>query len=286
MTTIIEVAAPGVAEYGAGGENTELSASAVSWPAIIAGAVVAAAASLILFALGTGLGLASISPWAKVGASVATFTVMSAIWLILTQWIASGLGGYLTGRLRVRWSRTHLHEVFFRDTAHGFLAWALATVITAALFSSAAVMATNAGAQAAAVATNDQSTPPAFAYDVDSLFRRSNPSATAATADARMEAARILAAGAASGAVPADDSAYLAQLVSTQTGIAPADAQQRVTNVVTREQSVVAEAKQAADKARKAGAALAIFTALSMVIGSLIACIAAALGGQQRDAHT
>ena len=103
--------------------------SAVSWPAIIAGAVVAAATSVLLLALGSGFGLASVSPWAG-GASPLTFTVMTAIWLIVMQWVASGLGGYLTGRLRTRWIGTHVHEVFFRDTAHGFLSWALATVIT------------------------------------------------------------------------------------------------------------------------------------------------------------
>ncbi|HEY5007297.1 MAG TPA: hypothetical protein VII42_04785, partial [Caulobacteraceae bacterium] len=129
--------------------------STVSWPAIVAGAVVAAAVSVLLLALGSGFGLASISPWAG-GASPLTFTVMTAIWLIVMQWIASGLGGYLTGRLRTRWIGTHEHEVFFRDTAHGFLSWALATVITAALFSSAAIMAAGAGVHAAAPAAVSQ----------------------------------------------------------------------------------------------------------------------------------
>src|SRR5580698_4091173 len=119
--------------------------STVSWGAIIAGAVVAAAASVLLVALGSGFGLATLSPWPG-GPSPVTFTVMTAIWLIIVQWIASGVGGYLTGRLRTRWIGTHTHEVFFRDTAHGFLSWALATVITVALFSSAAVLAAGAGA--------------------------------------------------------------------------------------------------------------------------------------------
>ena len=43
--------------------DAELSASGVSWGAIIGGAFVAASAALILTVLGVGLGLSSISPW-------------------------------------------------------------------------------------------------------------------------------------------------------------------------------------------------------------------------------
>jgi hypothetical protein len=255
--------------------------SAVSWAAIIAGAVVAAAASVLLLALGSGFGLASVSPWAG-GASPATFTVMTAIWLIVMQWIASGLGGYLTGRLRTRWIGAHVHEVFFRDTAHGFLSWALATIITTALFSSAAIVAAGAGMHAAAPAAVSQQ---ALGYDVDLLFRSSHPDVTPSAADTRAEAARILTAGMANGAVPTDDRAWLDQLVVAHAGISQAEADQRVGTIVDREQAAVVQAKQAADTARKAAAAFAIFTGLSMLIGALIACVAAALGGLERDEH-
>ena len=279
METIIAVTSPMAPGDTLGADDRDRASSAVSWAAILAGAVVAAAGSLILLALGSGLGLAAISPWSNAGATIGAFTVASAIWLILTQWIASGLGGYLTGRLRIRWLSTHPHEIFFRDTAHGFLAWALATVATAALLGSAAIFAGGAGAHAAA-----SSAPIDFAYDVDTLLRTPRPS-DANTAEARAEAARILAAGVANQSVPADDSAYLTQLVIAQTGLSPAQAQQRVTMVIDREQAAETQIKQAADKARKAGAALAMFTALSMLIGALIASVAAALGGQQRDEH-
>jgi hypothetical protein len=108
------------------------SLSAVSWPAIIAGAFVAASVSLVLLTLGTGLGFASIAPWPGHGMSVKTFAVTTAIWLIVMQWISSGVGGYIAGRLRTRWIGTHTHEVFFRDTAHGLVTWAVATVLVAA----------------------------------------------------------------------------------------------------------------------------------------------------------
>ena len=108
------------------------SRSAVAWQAIIAGAFAAAGATLILLALGSGLGFASISPWSDHGVSATTFTITAAIWLLVTQWLSAGLGGYLAGRLRTRWVGTHVHEVFFRDTAHGLVTWAVATALVAA----------------------------------------------------------------------------------------------------------------------------------------------------------
>src|ERR1700761_4366470 len=103
----------------------EASVSAVSWPAVFAGAVVAAALALVLVGIGAGLGFASLSPW-NGGPSPAAFTIVAGIWLIVTQWLSAGLGGYVTGRLRTRWVGVHRHEVFFRDTAHGLVSWALA----------------------------------------------------------------------------------------------------------------------------------------------------------------
>src|ERR1700722_14539603 len=107
------------------------SVSAISWPAIAAGALAALAISLILFSLGSGLGFAAASPWGDVGRTAEKISIGAAIWLVVVQWIASASGGYLAGRTRTRWYGTHAHEVFFRDTAHGLLAWALATAVMA-----------------------------------------------------------------------------------------------------------------------------------------------------------
>lgn len=269
--------------------RAEPSKSAVSWAAIIAGAATGVAASLILLAVGAGMGLASVSPWANVGASLTTFTVMTAIWLIFVQWAASGLGGYITGRLRTRWVGTHQHEVFFRDTAHGFLTWSVATLIAVVFVSSSALVTVRNAASAVSGAgqTTDeahQTLTDAFTYDVDSLYRSTRPE-DAAMDHARAEAATILATGALRGSLPAADRAYLVQLVTARTGITPADAQARVDTVVAREQAMRQQAREAADAARSAGAKLAFSTALAMLIGAFIACVAAALGGQQRDEH-
>ncbi|MGH7032352.1 MAG: hypothetical protein ACREFL_01310 [Stellaceae bacterium] len=291
---------------GAETARVESPVSAVSWAAIIAGALAAAAASLILLALGSGLGLASVSPWSGGGLSAAGFGIAAGIWLIVVQWLASALGGYLTGRLRSKWVGTHSYEVFFRDTAHGFLAWALATLASAMLLAGATSSIVGGGVRAAAnvaggaaqgaVASNNASgnasggsaTSGSAAldpYDLDALFRSDRSDANAPATESRAEALRIIAHGAASGDVPQADRTYLAQQVSARTGISPDAAAKRVDNAIGRAKALAAEAKKAADTARKSAAALAIFTALSMVIGAFIASTAAALGGRQREEY-
>jgi len=124
--------------------------SGVSWGAIFAGAAAAAALSLILAILGFGLGMSAISPWANSGASAETIGISSVIWIVLTQLAAAGLGGYLAGRLRIKWTNVHTDEVYFRDTAHGFMAWSVATLATAALLASTLGAIVHSSAQAGA----------------------------------------------------------------------------------------------------------------------------------------
>src|SRR5664280_337874 len=167
-------------------EPKQTQASAVSWSAIVAGAAGAAALSLILLMLGTGLGLSSVSPWAYSGVSATTFGVSTILWLTFTQLVASGVGGYLAGRLRTKWVAVHTDEVYFRDTAHGFLAWAVASLATAALLTSVIGSIVSGGIKAGAsvaggVATatavgsemaNSNSDSGPMGYFVDSLFRK------------------------------------------------------------------------------------------------------------------
>jgi hypothetical protein len=274
---------------GAGTAVRESSHSAVSWAAIFAGAFVAIATTLVLLSLGAGLGLATISPWPNSGASATTFTIAAGLGLIVVQWLSSAIGGYLTGRLRANWVGVHTHEVFFRDTAHGFLAWALATVVGTIFLTSAASSVISGGVHAAATAASGvgqvaaQAASGVSGYDVDSLFRSDHPDASANSGNMNAQATRILASGVTNGDVPAGDRAYLAQMISARTGISQADAQKRVDDVIAREKEAETKAKQAADAARKATAEFAIFTALSMVIGAFIASAAAAFGGGLRD---
>ncbi len=279
---------PGEAEPGPGLEARQ---SGVTWGAVIAGGVTATAVTFILLELGAGLGFAIASPGRDSSPSAGSLAMMSLVWLVVTQWVASGMGGYLTGRLRTKWVNTHTHEVFFRDTAHGFLSWGVATVVTVGLLASAASSLVGGGVQATATAASGlaQAAAPAMAGQMqddttDVLFRRGQPDASAPAGDARAEATRILA-HAATGDLPAADRGYLAQLVAARAGIPEAEAQRRVDEAVAATKRAAEAARQAAETARKAAATLAILTALSMLVGAFIAAVAAAIGGQQRDEY-
>lgn len=124
--------------------------SAVSWAAVLAGAAGAAALSLLLLILGTGLGLSVVSPWTMEGIGATTFGFAAIAWLAFTQIAASGMGGYLAGRLRNKWTAAHTDEVFFRDTAHGFLTWAVASLLTAAVLTSVVGSIVGGGVRAGA----------------------------------------------------------------------------------------------------------------------------------------
>jgi hypothetical protein len=287
------------ADFARAGPSSSAGQSAASWAAIIAGAFVAASVSLVLLALGSGLGFASISPWPSHGVSGTTFAVTAAIWLIIMQWVSSAFGGYITGRLRTRWVGTHTHEVFFRDTAHGLVTWAVATVVVAATLATSVFSAIEGGAHALSsgvsgmaqgatqgVAIGQGASYAANAYGVDKLFRSAGSAAGGqAAGDPRMEAGHIVVNAWTTGAVTDSDRRYLAQLVANRTGLSSADAEKRVDEFVADTLDAVSKAKAAADTARKAAAQAAIYTALAMLVGAFIASVSAALGGRLRDEH-
>lgn len=263
--------------------KNEAPSSGVSWPAVLAGAFAAAALSLILLALGTGIGLSSVSPWSNMGASASAIGIGAIVWLIVTQIIAATMGGYLAGRLRTKWVNIHTNEVYFRDTAHGFLVWAVGLVITAAFLASAATSMVGGGAQLGAItsgkATSAQSDGQASdpnEYFVDTLFRSDRPASETTDASIRAEAGSIFANALRQKDVPAPDKTYLGQLVAARTGLSQTDAEQRVSDVLS-------QARQAADTARKTVAHSLYWTFLALLIGAFCASFAATIGGKQRD---
>ena len=237
-----------------------------------------------------------VSPWSGASSSGATVGVTAAIWLVVVQWLSSALGGYLTGRLRTKWVAVHTDEVFFRDTAHGFISWALATVFVAGFLASsltslagagasavgtAATAAGAAGTIAASSSTSDLST----SYFTDALLRPQRVSSQAKSDDAAAatEVSRILLQGAAKGEIPDEDKNYVASVISARTGLSEQDARARLDNVLKQIDDAKTAAKQAADKARKAAATTAIIGSISLLVGAFIASTAAAIGGRQRD---
>ncbi len=300
-------------------EPIQTQPSAVSWGAIVAGAAGAAALALILLMLGTGLGLSSVSPWAYSGVSATTFGVSTILWLTFTQLVASGMGGYLAGRLRTKWVDVHTDEVYFRDTAHGFLSWAVAALATAALLTSVIGSIVSVGIQAGAtvaggVATattvgsemamsNSDSGP--MGYFVDSLFRKDINSAAISASDiagsdvmpgghpkpfhagSAPEVTRIFMNSLRTGPLPEEDIRYVGQVVALRTGLTQLDAEKRVIDTYARLQTKLRDAetaaKEAADKGRKASAYAALWLFISLLIGAFVASFSATIGGRQRD---
>ena len=278
---------PSATRYQSGLAETsvknEAHSSGVSWAAVIGGAFVAAALSLTLLALGTGLGFSSVSPWSNAGASATTIGMAAVVWLILMQIISSSMGGYLAGRLRTKWTNIHTDEVYFRDTAHGFLAWAVALVITAAFLASAAASMvgdtvsspTRGAGTATGVQPDGQEINP-NAYFVDMLFRSDSAKPDSNGASARGEAGRIFANALRQREIPASDRSYLTQLVAARTGLTQSDADKRVSEVF-------GAAQQAADSARKVVAHSLLWAFLALLIGAFCASLGATIGGRQRD---
>jgi hypothetical protein len=271
--------------------------SAVSWAAIAACAVAAAALALILIAFGAGLGLSAISPWSDSGVS-ASFKAGSGIYLVIVAVMSSAVGGYLAARLRTKWVGIHTNEAFFRDTAHGFLAWAFATLLSASALSSAtAFLASGTAAGLGAAASQaTRSVNPADIY-VDKLFRASPPAqatpaspsssdsgGTSPTApnvtNAGQSRAEVLRLWTASFRDSQDlstvDKAYVAQVVAARTGLSQADAEKRVNDVIV-------EAKTVADNTRKGAAKLSFWLTAAMLFGAFAASLAAVEGGSLRD---
>jgi hypothetical protein len=285
--------------YPAVDESSTLSG--VSWGAIFAGAAAAAALSLILVLLGFGLGFSAVSPWANEGVSAKGLGISTIVWLAVTQIIASGAGGYIAGRLRVKWAYMHGDEVYFRDTAHGFLAWCVATLVTATLVAGSVSSLVSGGVQAGAqvaggaasamtqvagtAAANTNSDQ--YGYYIDSLFRDDRPAAVSDDA-ARGTVTRIFVRSLSDGQLAPEDRTYLAQLVAQRTNLTQADAERRVDEVYARTQKAVADAKLAAQQAADTAAKVAAWTTLWMFVallaGAFFASFAATFGGRRRDA--
>lgn len=286
-------------QSGVSDVGVESSVPALSWGPVIGGAVAAAALSIVLLLLGAGVGLTMVSPWAGQSASFTTIGVTAAIWFVVVEWLSAALGGYVTGRLRTKWAGVHTDEVFFRDTVHGFLSWALATVVVAGLAGTAFTSLIGVGVQAAssaastaavagsAAAASSASTGPdlSTSYFTDALMRPQDLRARGTESDAAAgtEVSRIMMNAAVQGSMPDDDRAYLTALVASRAGLTPEEAKARVDGILKRAEDAKVAAQQKADQARKSAATTALLGTLALLIGAFIASAAAALGGLQRD---
>jgi hypothetical protein len=262
------------------------AASSVDWAAIVAGAVIAAAISFVLFAFGTGVGLSITSPYPAESVSAPTFAIVLALWVLWVSIASFLIGGYLTGLL-MRRSAAGDHEREMRDGMHGALCWALAVLlgalITAWTASGVAKTGAAAAGQASTMAVAAAGQAPSD-YFVDLLLRSDNPAAVApAETEARRgEVGRIILRNPTGDIAPADRT-YLSQLVTRQTGLPEAEANARVETVLTEYRNAITTAQEAAEKARKFALLLSFALAATLVLSAGAAWWAAVQGGEHRD---
>jgi MFS family permease len=238
---------------------------------VLGGAFVAAAIAFLLMALGAGMGLSSISPWPRAGLSVSRVAPGAIVWIVLVQLLSSALGGYLAGRLRTKWVSLHTHEVYFRDTAHGLLVWAVSLVLGVAFLSS---LATSMAKDFAETDKDGQAS--GVSYYVDSLFRATDPNLVPRDPALREEVSLILIKALRDPAIGAQDRTYIARLISARTGLTTAEASRRL-------DETIASARDAVDRARKAVAHSLYWLVVALLIGAFSGSFAATIGGRQRD---
>ena len=256
---------------------------AISWSAVFAGAFAAGGLTIILVILGSAFGFGAMSPFAGDGLSLTTISIVTIIWLIFTQIFASVLGGYIAGRTRLRWS-IHADEVFFRDSVHGFLTWAVATAFMFVVAGIAAGGGALGATAVTAAAVHSEEGAPAPATIITDRLYRAPGADPEALASARQEADRfVVRAIADPDSVTAEDRAWLVEDVAERTAIGVNEADARVQAAFAQMDAARAEARDEVDTARAASATLAIATALAMLFGAFVASAAAIFGGRERD---
>ena len=272
------------------------NSSAVSWSAIFAGAAAAAALSFILVVLGAGLGFSSVSPWANTGISAKTLGLSTIIWLTVTQIFACGVGGYLAGRLRTKWHSVHNDEVYFRDTAHGMLVWAISCLGLAICLGSTISNIVSGGASmggkiVSGIGETAKDTVLAAShsditgYSISSLFR--SPQTEKNDEAMQAESVKIFVHDLKDGKLSQENKTYIAQMIAAKTKISQSDAEKRVEEAFNKTHQTIEEtkvkAKEGADKARKTAAAAAVWMFVALLCGALAASFLATFGGKQRD---
>lgn len=261
---------------GAATPQATREGSYVDWPCAMAGSVTAAAVAFVLLTFGSGIGLSIVSPLSGSGLSTVTLAVLTSLWVVVAQAGAFATGGYLAGRMRRPWTDAKPEEVEFRDGVHGGLVWAVGVAIGAFLFATAVAGASRIAADAGIAAAGRTSMSEANSAVINSLFRSTRPPQSESGTEYRAEAGRILITGVGRSTMAAADRSYLAQLVAARTGLSQPEAEQRV-------DQVVASAKAAAERVRKAGVVAAFLAAASLLAGCAAAWCAAQLGGMHRD---
>lgn len=257
-------------------EEKEIVPRAMSWRAILAGIAVALVVQLILSLLGAGIGLAFVDPTRADNPDAGMITLAAMIWWTLSGVLAAWAGGVTAGRLcglpgtstaawhgLVTWAATVLVVFYLTTTAAGSL-------IGGAFGTAASVVGSAAGTAAAAAPSFAQTFDPfaSVQNELDSVAAPNDPSAARDALQGYVRAA--LAASDSNGNAAMDRAA---QALAQASGTTPDAARQRLTEWKTTYDNAIAtaeqQAREAADKARKAASGAAILSVIALVFGAL-----------------
>ncbi|HLY05464.1 MAG TPA: hypothetical protein VKR31_06935 [Rhizomicrobium sp.] len=251
-----------------------------AWGLAFAGGVAAMAVTLVLLALGSGFGLLLVNPVRHTGPSLPAFLTAGAIYFFAAQAFGFAVGGHLAGRLLGALPETRGQEEL-RAGAHGLVSWAVAilgTIAIVALMGLAASGGANAIGALYGLRGSQNTTATPAAYAVDVLFRPERGGsraqvrayrASSGDETAHAEAERIVqAATLRGGTIPPEDRARLSDLVSAQAAIGADEAMSRV-------DAMQAEARSRLDNARRAASYAALWMAVSLIFGAVVAIFSA-----------
>lgn len=264
-------------------------ASYLDWSAIVAGAVLATAISLVLFAFGAALGLGMVSP--EEGAAPGRWIAIAAgLWFVWVVVTANMAGGYLAGRMRRRTGDATPDESDTRDGANGLTVWAVATLVGAMLATSGvSTVARTAGAAAGTVVQAAGSAAGGAAGAVGEqldyfagLVQRGEGTAIG-NPEVRQEIGTILARSVREGEVSEEDRTYMVNIVAEETGTPPEQVSQRVDAALQQFDEARQAAVDAAEAARVAGIVSGFVIAATLFAAAAAAYMAAVAGGNHRD---
>ncbi len=102
----------------------------ISWAAIIAGVILVVAVQMLLSMLGLGVGLGLVSPNTNGTPDASSFGIGAGLWWLVSSLVALALGGYVAAWLGGLTTR-------FDGLLHGIMTWAIATLLTFYLLTSA-----------------------------------------------------------------------------------------------------------------------------------------------------
>lgn len=254
--------------------------SFIHWGSVLAGALVATAVWLALMTFGAAMGLSMSSPSPTWRNATVGLALLSGVYILVVGVGAYALGGYIAGRMRRRLAPATSDEIDFRDGMHGATAWAVATILGAVLVMAQANMAGPALVEreggGAAITQGSGSEPRVVSYEVDRLLRGDPTRDAGDIAAIRAETGRLLMAALDERTFLPEDRTYLIGLVSATSGLEPEAAQRRV-------DTVVAQTRERANRARRSLVLTAFMAAAALAVGFAAAWFAAGIGGRHRD---